>query len=78
MPRFEQFASFFIDAQRDVVGDLRARSSYMGRLLSKIEIPEAAITELEERLSQLNDDIVSRSEVLSHIREVLTGLNRTV
>lgn len=78
VPRFEQFASFFIDAQRDVVGDLRARSSYMGRLLSKIEIPEAAITELEERLRQLNDDIVSRSEVLSHIRDVLTGLNRTV
>ncbi len=42
VPRFEQLASFFIDAQRDVVGDLRARSSYMGRLLSKIEIPEEA------------------------------------
>ncbi len=78
VPRFEQFVSYFIDAQRDVIGDLRARSSYMGRLLSKIEIPEEAIIELEERLGQLNDDIVSRSEVLSHVREVLTGLNRTV
>lgn len=78
VPRFEQIASFFIDAQRDVVGDLRSRSSYMGRLLSKIEIPDGAITELEERLRHLNDDIVSQSEVLSHIREVLAGLNRTV
>jgi putative ATP-dependent endonuclease of OLD family len=78
VPRFEQLASFFIDAQRDVVGDLRARSSYMGRLLSKIEIPEEAVAELEERLRVLNDDIVSQSEVLSHIREVLAGLNRTV
>ncbi len=78
VPRFEQLASFFIDAQRDVVGDLRGRSSYMGRLLSKIEIPEAAVAELEERLRLLNDDIVSQSEVLSHIREVLAGLNRTV
>lgn len=78
VPRFEQLASFFIDAQRDVVADLRARSSYMGRLLSKIEIPEQAVAELEERLRVLNDDIVSRSEVLSHIREVLAGLNRTV
>jgi putative ATP-dependent endonuclease of OLD family len=78
VPRFEQLASFFIDAQRDVVGDLRARSSYMGRLLSKVEIPEIAVAELEERLRLLNDDIVSQSEVLSHIREVLAGLNRTV
>ena len=78
VPRFEQLASFFIDAQRDMVGDLRARSSYMGRLLSKIEIPEEAVADLEERLRVLNDDIVSRSEVLSHIREVLAGLNRTV
>lgn len=76
--RFEQLVSFFIDAQRDVVGDLRARSSYMGRLLSKIEIPETAVTELEDRLRTLNDDIVSQSEVLSHVREVLAGLNRTV
>lgn len=78
VPRFEQLASFFIDAQRDVVGDLRSRSSYMGRLLSKIEIPEVAIADLEERLRLLNDDIVSQSEVLSHIRAVLAGLNRTV
>lgn len=78
VPRFEQLVSFFIDAQRDVIGDLRSRSSYMGRLLSKIEIPEAAIADLEQRLRLLNDDIVSQSEVLSHIRAVLAGLNRTV
>jgi putative ATP-dependent endonuclease of OLD family len=76
--RFEQLASFFIDAQRDVVGDLRARSSYMGRLLSKVEIPDAAVAELEERIRVLNDDIVGQSEVLSHVRGVLAGLNRTV
>ncbi len=76
--RFEQLASFFIDAQRDVVGDLRARSSYMGRLLSKVEIPDAAVAELEERIRLLNDDIVTKSQVLSHVRDVLAGLNRTV
>lgn len=78
VPRFEQIASFFIDAQRDAVNDLRTRSSYLGRLLSKIEIPETAIAELEERLRHLNDDIVSQSEVLKYIRDVLAGLNRTV
>lgn len=76
--RFEQLAAFFMDAQRDIVGDLRARSSYMGRLLSKVEIPDAAVAELEERIRVLNDDIVGQSEVLSHVRGVLAGLNRTV
>jgi putative ATP-dependent endonuclease of the OLD family len=76
--RFEQLASFFIDAQRDVVGDLHARSSYMGRLLSKVELPQDAVTELEERIRMLNEDIVGKSQVLSHVRSVLGGLNRTV
>ncbi|MCX8491680.1 MAG: AAA family ATPase [Cyclobacteriaceae bacterium] len=74
-PHFDQLTSFFIDAQRDLVGDLRARSSYMGRLLAKIEMPD---DELEKRLSELNDDIVSKSEVLSHVQQTLAGLNRTV
>lgn len=41
--RFEQVLSFFIDAQRDAVVDLRNRSSYVGKLLSKIDISEEAI-----------------------------------
>lgn len=76
--RFNQLLSFFIDAQRDVIADLRTRTSYFGRLLSKIEIPEAAIADLERRLSLLNEDIVGSSEVLGHIREALTALNQTV
>jgi len=78
VPRFDQLVSYFIDAQRDVIADLRTRSSYFGKLLSKIEIPKEAIAELEERLATLNEDIVSSSEVLRHIRETLASLNRTV
>jgi putative ATP-dependent endonuclease of OLD family len=76
--RFIQLLSFFIDAQRDVIADLKVRTSYFGKLLSKVEFPAEAIAELEQRLSQLNEDIVGKSEVLGHIREALTELNRTV
>lgn len=76
--RFSQLLSFFIDAQRDVLADLRTRSSYFGKLVSKIEIPEQAIAELEGRLAELNNDIVGSSDVLDHLREALAGLNRTV
>ncbi len=76
--RFEQVVAFLIDAQRDVVGDLRNRTSYIGRLLSKVEIAPSDVKEIEDRLSQLNADIVAGSDVLSHVREILGELNRTV
>jgi putative ATP-dependent endonuclease of the OLD family len=76
--RFEQIVAFLIDAQRDVVSDLRTRGSYIGRLLTKIEIAPADVQEIENRLNELNRDIVAHSEVLSHVRESLSELNRTV
>jgi putative ATP-dependent endonuclease of OLD family len=76
--RFSQLLSFFIDAQRDAIADLRNRTSYFGRLLSRIEIPEREIAALEQQLGRLNEEIVGRSEVLGHIRETLSALNKTV
>lgn len=76
--RFEQILSFFIDAQRDVAADLRSRSSYVGKLLSTIDISQESIHELEEQLRTLNENIVAKSEVLAHIRSALTDLNATV
>ena len=76
--RFEQIVAFLMDAQRDVVGDLRNRTSYIGRLLTKVEIPPEAVKEIEDQLSALNTDIVAHSELLSHVRDSLSELNRTV
>lgn len=76
--RFDHIAAFFIDAQRDVAEDLRIRTSYMGRLLNKVEIPEEARREIEGRLAEINEDIVSRSDVLRHVRESLEALSRTL
>lgn len=76
--RFEQIISFFMDAQRDLVSDLRDRSSYIGKLLSKIDISKDDIAALEDQLQHLNEEIVAKSEVLSHMRHALEGLGRTV
>lgn len=77
-PRFEQIVSFFIDAQRDLVSDLRDRSSYIGKLLSKIDISEQDIVALEEQLKHVNEEIVAKSDVLSHMRKALGALGKTV
>jgi putative ATP-dependent endonuclease of OLD family len=76
--RFEQIISFFMDAQRDLVTDLKDRSSYIGKLLSKIDISKEDIVALETQLQSLNEDIVTKSDVLSHMREALGGLGKTV
>jgi putative ATP-dependent endonuclease of OLD family len=76
--RFEHIISFFIDAQRDLVSDLRDRSSYIGKLTSKIDISSEDIAALEAQLQNLNEEIVTKSGVLSHIREVLNKLGKTV
>lgn len=76
--RFEQIPVFFMDAQRDIVNDLRNRTSYVGRLLAKVEMPADAVREIEEMLRILNADIVGHSDVLTHLQGALKDLNQTV
>ncbi|GAA3927476.1 AAA family ATPase [Chitinophaga oryziterrae] len=75
---FQTLPLFFIDAQRDILGDLKDRSSYLGKLISKIEIDPKKIEELEKKIKSLNDDIVGNSEVLSHLRDRLKELSNTI
>ncbi len=76
--RFEQLVIFLIDAQRDIAGDLRSRTSYLGRLLAKIETSPEETQEIEAQLRKLNAQIVDSSDVLSHLREIFGKLNRTI
>jgi len=76
--RFEQIPVFLMDAQRDIVSDLRNRTSYVGRLLAKVEMPPEAVREIEEQLKALNAGIVGSSEVLAHLQHALEELNQTV
>lgn len=57
-PYLDGFPLFFIDAQRDIISDLRDKSSYFGRMVSKIKIDEALIKEIEEKIREINEGIV--------------------
>ena len=69
---------YFIDAQRDLQDDLKYANSYFGRLASQIEYDEEQKRNIEVQLSDLNQQSVDRSSVLSHLKASLTELNRTV
>lgn len=63
----EPLALFALDAKRDVVDDLRSRSSVWSKLISDPGLSEAVIQEIEDGLSALNETIVTQSAVLSHV-----------
>ena len=69
---------FFIDAQRDILADLKDRTSYLGKLIERLEINEGEIKSIEEKLNKLNSDIVNESPILEHLKTTLEELSRTV
>lgn len=72
---FDEMPFFYIDAQRDILEDIKLRTSYIGKMLSKIEYPPEAIKEIEDQIKSLNEKAVDSSDVLSNIKETLKELD---
>lgn len=72
------FPLFSIDAQRDIIQDLRERTSYFGRLINKIKIDENLIKEIEEKIKSINESVVSGSDELAFLKAELTKLKDTI
>ena len=76
--RFEEMPFFYMDAQRDILDDLKSKSSYLGKMLSKIEYSPDALLAIEEQIKALNETAVSDSPILKDIRETLKNLDSTI
>ncbi|MBL4680693.1 MAG: AAA family ATPase, partial [Pseudomonadales bacterium] len=72
---FDELPFFYMDAQRDILEDTKLRSSYLGKMLSKIEYSPEDIKEIEKQISALNEKAVNSSEILSTIKSTLKGLD---
>jgi len=75
---FDAIPLYFIDAQRDILQDLRERSSFLGRLSSRIQFDKRKVAEIEKHLASLNSDIVNDSQVLKHLADRLAELSNTI
>lgn len=71
---FDEIPFFYMDAQRDILDDMKLRSSYLGKMISKIEYSSAA-KEIEDKIKLLNDEVVSSSYILSNIKTTLEELD---
>jgi len=73
--RFDELPFFYMDAQRDILEDTKLRSSYLGKMLSKIEYSDDAIEDIEQQIEALNEKAVNSSDILSNIKETLKDLD---
>lgn len=54
----DSITSFYMDAHRDAVEDIRNKKSYFGRATSQSDLSDELVTELEGQLNGINTEIV--------------------
>lgn len=70
----EAIPFLFQDAQRDILEDVRMRTSFIGRVLSKVEYSTSDMQALKAIIDELNKEAVDKSEVLSSLQTYLGEL----
>lgn len=71
-------AIHYMDAQRDIQSELTTRGSFWYRLVSDPGLSDTDVARIEQSLSELNESIISSSQVLSHLQTNLGDLDDAV
>jgi len=73
--KFDEIPFFYMDAKRDILEDIKLKSSYVGKMLSNIEYSEEDIAKIENKIEELNKTAVEKSDILNIIKNSLKELN---
>lgn len=76
--QLEPMALHYIDAKRDIEEDLRAKGSFWSRLTNDLGLSESDISQFEQSLSHINQQIIGKSSVLKHLHQHLTEMKSVV
>jgi putative ATP-dependent endonuclease of OLD family len=76
--KIEPLAFHLLDAKRDIRDELQSRSSFWYKLASDPGLSDVQIKDLEKALTELNEAIISGSDVLVHVQEHLDDLYKTI
>lgn len=71
---------FYEEAQRDIVEDLKLKTSFVGKMLSDVakSYTKSDIEALEEIIKELNLDAIEKSSILTTIQTSLNGVASTM
>lgn len=76
----DYFQFHYLDAKRDIQDDLKARTSYLGKMLGDVvsNYDPKDVAELEKKISTLNAEAIEKSNVLKNIQDSLKGIDATM
>lgn len=72
---YDEVPFYYMDAQRDILEDMKVRNSYLGKMISQIKYSEKDMNKIEKQIKELNEQAVSSSPILSNIKSTLKELN---
>lgn len=72
---FDEIPFFYLDANRDVLEDLKSKTSFLGKILSSINYAEGDKKVIEELIKDLNKETIGRSDVLTNLHKTLEELD---
>lgn len=71
-------SAYYMDAQRDVVDDIRDKKSYFGRATSRIKLPDDKTADIERQLNDINSQIVDSIPALRQTANSISSIAPTV
>jgi putative ATP-dependent endonuclease of OLD family len=71
----EEIPFFYVDAQRDILEDIRLKGSYLGQMISNIKYTPTQIQDIEQQIEELNNTTISSSSILTNIKDTLEELD---
>lgn len=74
----EYIFSFYMNAQRDAVEDIRDRKSYFGRATTAVDLSAETISSIEQQLDAVNTQIVSSIPALNQTTTRLSAITSTM
>lgn len=72
---FKEIPLFYMDAQRDILEDIKLKNSYLGKMLDSITYSKESVKDIEAQIKALNETAVSSSDILSTIKTTLKELD---
>ncbi len=72
---YDEIPFSYMDAQRDILDDMKVRNSYLGKMISRIEYSKEDVKKIEQQIKELNEQAVNSSDILSNIKGTLKELD---
>lgn len=72
---FDEIPFFYLDANRDILDDLKNKTSFLGKILSSITYNQGDKELIENLIKDLNKETIERSEILTNLHSTLEELD---